>query len=188
MSFGSEPGRDDGGPPPANIVIPDDARELARDVLAYRREQRARRRREWLMRLLRPARWRDPFLRHDPGRGDDPGEHGLGGHGAILPLIATCVALSMLAGAMLSVITITPASAPTVPRNARHPASSCAPTPAPATDRDSQRRNPPRRNPPRQGGNPPGIVSTACSGPAGHRAPHGSTFPLPSHTPRRHQP
>jgi hypothetical protein len=98
VSFGSEPGRDDGGLPPVNIVIPDDARELDRDVLAYRREQRARRRRERLMRVLRPFR----------------GQDGPGGRSTILPLIATCVALSMLAGAMLSVVTISPASAPTV--------------------------------------------------------------------------
>ncbi len=100
MSFASEPGRDDGNLPPVNIVIPDDARELDRDVLAYHRELRARRRRQRLMRVFRP------FGRR---------EHG--GHAAILPLIATCVALSMLAGAMLSVITISPASAPTVPQS-----------------------------------------------------------------------
>ena len=34
MSFASEPGRDDNGLPPVNIEVPDDARELARDVLA----------------------------------------------------------------------------------------------------------------------------------------------------------
>lgn len=101
MSFGSEPGRDDGGLPPANIVVPDDARELDREVLAYRREQRVRRRRERFMLLLRPLR-----------------RFGPDGHGGILPLIATCVALSMLAGALLSVATISPASAPTLPPSA----------------------------------------------------------------------
>jgi hypothetical protein len=99
VSFASEPGRDDGSLPPVNIVIPDDARELDRDVLAYRRELRAQRRRQRLMRLFRP------FARRE-----------LGGHAAILPLVATCVALSMLAGAMLSVVTISPASAPTLSR------------------------------------------------------------------------
>lgn len=98
MSFASEPERDDGSLPPVNIAIPDDARELARDVLAYHRELRARRRRERLLRLFAPFNRR-----------------GLGGHVAILPLIATCVALSMLVGAMLSVVAISPASAPTVP-------------------------------------------------------------------------
>jgi hypothetical protein len=99
VSFASEPGRDDSGLPPVNIVIPDDARDLARDVLAYRRELRAQRRRRQLMRLVHPFERRE-----------------FGGHAAILPLIATCVALSMLAGAMLSVITISPASAPTLSR------------------------------------------------------------------------
>ena len=97
MSFPSEPGRDDGNPPPVNIVIPDDARELDRDVLGYHREQRAGRRRRRLLRLLGPLRRRE-----------------WGGQAAILPLIATCVALSMLAAAMLSVVAISPASAPTL--------------------------------------------------------------------------
>lgn len=94
MSFASEPGQDDGGLPPLNIEIPDDARELARDVLAYHRELRARRRRERILRLVSPF----GFIRH----------------GTIFPLIATCVAMSMLIGAMLSVMTISPASAPTL--------------------------------------------------------------------------
>lgn len=105
LSFASDPGRDEGGLPPVNIVIPDDARELDRDVLAYRRELRAKRRRELLTRFLLPL------------RGSGKGREGHGNPGrraAILPLIATCVALSMLAGAMLSVVTISPASAPTV--------------------------------------------------------------------------
>ena len=108
MSFASEPGRDDSGLPPVNVVIPDDARELDRDVLAYRRELRAQRRRRRLLRLAHP------FSRPE-----------FGGHAAILPLIATCVALSMLAGAMLSVITISPASAPTL---SRPPAASANPS------------------------------------------------------------
>src|SRR6202000_3005825 len=54
VSFASDPGRDDGNLPPVNVVIPDDARALDRDVLAYRREQRAKRRRQRLTRLLRP--------------------------------------------------------------------------------------------------------------------------------------
>jgi hypothetical protein len=97
---GGEPGRDDGGLPPADIEIPDDARELERDVLAYRRELRARRRR---------ARW---------DRVGGP----LRGHGALLPLVASCVALSMLAGTLLSVFSISPASAPVLSHSA-------APTP-----------------------------------------------------------
>ena len=92
MNPGGEPGQDDSGLPPVDIEIPDDARELDRDVLAYRRELRAQRRRARFNRLLGPLR----------------------GRGAILPLIASCMALSMLAGALLSVFTISPASAPEV--------------------------------------------------------------------------
>jgi hypothetical protein len=97
LSFASEPERDDGSLPPVNIVIPDDARELDRDVLAYRREMRVRRRRQRLMRLLRPLN-----------------RSGLGGPTAIVPLIALCLALALVGGALLSVVTMNPANAPTV--------------------------------------------------------------------------
>jgi hypothetical protein len=128
VSFASDPGRDDGGLPPVNIEIPDDARELDRDVLAYRRELRARRRRDRLMRLLRPL--------HGP-QGQEPADTGHSAarrgisrnRSAILPLIATCAALSMLAGAMLSVVTISPASAPTVTSTARPVPTSTADLP-----------------------------------------------------------
>jgi len=110
VSF-SEPGRDDGNLPPVNIVIPDDARELDRDVLAYQRELKARRRRQRLLRLLRPFRL---------------GE--FGGHAAIIPLIAACLAISLVGGALLSVATMSPAAAPTLsgPRTSPQPAISPA--------------------------------------------------------------
>ena len=104
---GGEPGRDDGGLPPVDIEIPDDARELDREVLAYRREQRARHRRARWDRILGPLR----------------------GHGALLPLVAGCVALSMLAGTLLSVFSISPASAPVLSRSAP-PSSRPASVPA----------------------------------------------------------
>jgi len=109
VSFASEPGRDDGNLPPVNVVIPDDARELDRDVLAYRRELRARRRRQRLMRLSRPFRLPE-----------------FGGHAAIIPLIATCLAISLVGGALLSVVTMSPASAPTLsaPRTSSQPSGS----------------------------------------------------------------
>jgi hypothetical protein len=97
VSFPSEPGRDDGNLPPVNVVIPDDARELDRDVLAYRRELRARRRRERLLRLFRPVT-----------------DARFGSGAAIIPLIAACLALTLVGGALLSVMTIGPASAPVV--------------------------------------------------------------------------
>ena len=107
MSFASEPGRDDGNLPPVNVVVPDDARDLDRDVLAYRRELRAKRRRQRLMRLLRPFRAPE-----------------FGGHAAIIPLIAACLAISLVGGALLSVMTMSPASAPTLsaPRTSAQPA------------------------------------------------------------------
>jgi hypothetical protein len=97
VSFASEPGRDDDNPSPLNIVIPDDARELDRDVLAYRREMRAKRRRQRLLRLFRPFRTPE-----------------FGGHAAIIPLIAVCLAVSLVGGALLSVMTMSQASAPTL--------------------------------------------------------------------------
>jgi hypothetical protein len=69
--------------PPLDIEIPDDARELERDILAYHREQRALRRRR---------RWRKVM----------PGQAG------VMPLMASILAVCLVAGMMLSVFTITP--------------------------------------------------------------------------------
>ena len=109
---GGEPERDEGGLPPVDIEIPDDARELDREVLAFHREQRARRRRARWGRVLGPLR----------------------GHGAILPLIAGCVALSMVAGTLLSVISISPASAPVLSHSA-------GPAPKPASSPPAEGRS-----------------------------------------------
>ena len=73
MNLGGEPERDDSGLPPVDIEIPDDARELDRDVQAYRRELRARRRRERRMRLHAP-------LTRD---------------GVVLPLLASCLTVAV---------------------------------------------------------------------------------------------
>ena len=97
MSFASEPGRDDGNLPPVNIVIPDDARELDRDVLAYRREMRSKRRQQRFLRFFQPFRTSE-----------------FGGHAAVIPLIAICLAICLVGGALLSVATMSPASAPTL--------------------------------------------------------------------------
>ncbi len=83
--------------PRCNIVVPDDARDLDRDVLAYRREMRAKRRRQRLRHLSRPLR-----------------AAGFGRPTAIIPLIAVCLAISLVGGAVLSVATMSPASAPTL--------------------------------------------------------------------------
>jgi hypothetical protein len=94
---GGGSGRDE---PPLDIEVPDDARELDRDVLAYHREQRAQRRRNRLRRLAGPL---GPFT----------------AHGTIMPLLASILAVCLVAGAMLSVATFSPATTPggqTTPR------------------------------------------------------------------------
>lgn len=86
MNLGGDPERDDFGLPPVDIEIPDDARELDRDVQAYRREQRALRRRQRRMRLGAP-------LTRD---------------GVVLPLLASCLVLALIAGTLLTVFTAGP--------------------------------------------------------------------------------
>lgn len=80
MNIGGNPERDDYDLPAVDIEIPDDARELDRDVQAYRRELRARRRHRLARRLHGPLT-----------RG-----------GMVLPLLASCLALTLLAGATLT--------------------------------------------------------------------------------------
>jgi len=92
---GGGSGRDE---PPLDVQIPDDARELDRDVIAYHRELRARRRRRWLRRLTAP----------------------LHGQGTVMPLLASILAVCLVAGAMLSVATFSPA---TGPGHSGHPAA-----------------------------------------------------------------
>jgi hypothetical protein len=83
VNIGGDPGRDDYGLPPVDIEIPDDARELDRDVQAYHRE-------------LRAQRWRKITRRvHAPLTRD----------GMVLPLLAGCLALTLLAGTLLTMFT-----------------------------------------------------------------------------------
>ena len=91
--------------PPLDIQIPDDARELDRDVLAYHRELRARRRRSRFRRLASP----------------------FAGQGTMMPLLASILAVCLVAGAMLSVATFSPPMAPSSRQRAKRvtlPASS----------------------------------------------------------------
>ena len=81
MNLGGEPERDDSGLPPVDIEIPDDARELDRDVQAYYRELRAQRRRRRRLRLYGP----------------------LGRDGVVLPLFAACLVVALIAGTLLTV-------------------------------------------------------------------------------------
>jgi hypothetical protein len=83
VNRGGDPERDDYGLPPVDIEIPDDARELERDIQAYRRELRLQRRRRLAQRLGGP-------LTRD---------------GMVLPLLASCLALTLLAGTLLTMFT-----------------------------------------------------------------------------------
>jgi hypothetical protein len=82
---GGEPERDDSGLPPVDIEIPDDARELDRDMQAYYREERARRREQRGRRL----------------------QGSLAKDGIILPLLACCLILALITGTLLTVFTAT---------------------------------------------------------------------------------
>lgn len=62
MNQGAGAGREDDDLPLVDVVVPDDARDLFRDVLAYHREQRALRHRERWRRILAPLRRRGPIL------------------------------------------------------------------------------------------------------------------------------
>ncbi len=83
VNAGGDPGRDDYGLPPVDIKVPDDARELARDVLAYHRELRSLRRRRLARRFYAP-------LTRD---------------GMVLPLLSGCLALTLVAATLLTVFT-----------------------------------------------------------------------------------
>jgi hypothetical protein len=79
VNLGGDPERDESGLPPIDIVIPDDARELDRDVQAYQRELRALRRRR------RASRLRGPLTRD----------------GMVLPLLAGCLILALITSTLL---------------------------------------------------------------------------------------
>ena len=91
MNPGGEPERDETGLPPVDIEIPDDARELDRDVQAYYRELRAQRRQH----------------RGFRARGS------LAKDGIVLPLLACCLILALITGTLLTVFTATSEQNPT---------------------------------------------------------------------------
>ncbi len=110
MSPGSEPERDDSGLPPVDIEIPDDARELDRDVQAYYREARAQRRHQ------RRTRW----------------HRSLGKDGIVLPLLACCLILALITGTLLTVFTATSDQGVTgLPHSGSSPARPTSPAPSP---------------------------------------------------------
>ncbi|HEV2536201.1 MAG TPA: hypothetical protein VGU21_01685, partial [Streptosporangiaceae bacterium] len=95
--------------PPLDIQIPDDARELDRDVLAYHREQRAQRRRHRLRRLTGP----------------------FAGQATVMPLLASILAVCLVAGAMLSVATFGPGATAPADHTTRSSATVGAASPSP---------------------------------------------------------
>jgi hypothetical protein len=124
VNVGGEPDRDDSGLPPVDIEIPDDARELDRDVQAYHRELRAQRRR------MRIGRLHAPLTRD----------------GLMLPLLAGFLAMVLISGVLLTVFTadqngsprsassapVTNASIGQAPATGRAPASQAPATSQPA--------------------------------------------------------
>jgi hypothetical protein len=126
--------------PPLDIQIPDDARELDRDVLAYRRELRAARRRRRLKRIVGP----------------------LAGHGTIMPLLASILAVCLVAGAMLSVATFSPA--PGV-RSPRPTPTASSPRPAAthaghSANQGAAKRASPSASPSHRASGSPGVSSS----------------------------
>jgi hypothetical protein len=86
VNQGGEPGHDDYGLPRVDIEIPDDARELYRDVQAYHRELRAIRRQQRNRRLAAPLRR----------------------SGLVLPLAAGFLVLALISGMVLTVFSANP--------------------------------------------------------------------------------
>jgi hypothetical protein len=96
VNVGGDPGRDDSGLPPVDVVIPDDARELDRDVQAYHRELRALRRRQ------RASRLRGPLTRD----------------GMVLPLLAGCLILALITSTLLIMFAADQTGMPGLPDHA----------------------------------------------------------------------
>jgi hypothetical protein len=94
VNAGGDPDRDDFGLPPIDIVIPDDARELDRDMQAYQRELRALRRRRRVSRLYGP----------------------LARDGMALPLLAGCLMLALLTSTLLIMFAADQTGMPQLPR------------------------------------------------------------------------
>ena len=122
VNAGGEPERDDFPLPPVDIEVPDDARELARDVQAYHRERRAARRRHRLGRL------------HAPLTKD----------GLVLPLLAGCLVMVMISGVLLTVFS---ASNSGTPAAAFRPSSSNSPQNPQISAAGSSTASPPPANP-----------------------------------------
>jgi hypothetical protein len=131
--------------PPLDIQIPDDARELDRDVLAYHRELRAQRRKNRLRRLAGP----------------------FAGQGTVMPLLASILAVCLVAGAMLSVATFSPTAPADHPTRPSATAGAVSPSPP----RSHASTTPARGRP---SGTGSGLTSTGAT-PAGTGARASAT-------------
>lgn len=85
MNSSGGPERDDTGLPRVDVEIPDDARELDRDVQAYRRELRAE------LRRMRSSRLHRTLARD----------------GMVMPLLICCLVFALITGTLLTLFTAT---------------------------------------------------------------------------------
>jgi len=99
---GDDPEPDDYGLPRVDVVVPDDARELERDMLAYRREERRRRRAQKVRRLTRP----------------------LTRFGIAVPIIAAALLIALIGGALMTAFGPQPTPRPTTAELAPRPSAS----------------------------------------------------------------
>ena len=149
--------------PPLDIQIPDDARELDREVLAYHRELRAKRRRDRLRRLAGP----------------------LAGRATVMPLLASILAVCLVAGAMLSVATFSPATVP-AEQTPRPPTATSTDRPAPQRSSTTARQSaasPAGTN--ASGTSPSGTNPSGTSASATSRASRSATPSASSTRPNR---
>ncbi|MEV4672111.1 hypothetical protein AB0K34_10710 [Actinomadura sp. NPDC049382] len=93
---------DDYGLPRVDVVVPDDARELERDMAAYHREERRRRRRARVRRLTRPVTR----------------------FGVAIPIIAGALLVALLSGVLMTAFGPRPVPRPTGAQLAPRPSAS----------------------------------------------------------------
>lgn len=96
-----DPEHDDYGLPHVDVVVPDDARDLERDVIAYHREQRQLRRR------ARYRRFAGPFAQF----------------GVAIPIITGALLIALVSGLLMTAIGTRPEPRPTGVALAPHPSA-----------------------------------------------------------------
>jgi hypothetical protein len=94
-----DPEPDDYGLPHVDVVVPDDARELDRDIIAYRRERRQSRRRERLARVF------GPITRF----------------GVAVPIISGALLIALLSGLLMTAFGPRPTPRPALPTPTHSP-------------------------------------------------------------------